>query len=171
MKNYRTVIDALKIVDPTQPYGTELFDALARLTISVAVEAVCLRLNPTTQKIEVYLVQRSPNDTAYPNEWHCPGTVMRPTEEIEDTFRRLSRKEFGAGFLKKQFIANANHPTEVRGHFFSLVYICVLEEKGSLRGRWFPVSELPEKTVEHHIRRIIPAAVGAFVAESTSVCR
>jgi ADP-ribose pyrophosphatase YjhB (NUDIX family) len=168
--NRTTLANALKQIDPGKPYGPELFDALARLTLSVAIEAVCLRLNPATRLIEVYLVQRSQEETAYPGEWHCPGTVMRPGEETEDVFQRLSKKEFGAGFLKRQFVANVNHPTEARGHFFSLVYLCVLEEKGSLRGTWFPVDQLPDKTVESHRKRIIPVAIGAFVAESTSIC-
>lgn len=165
-----TLVNALKQIDPGNPYGAELFDALARLTVSVATEAVCLRINPTTKKIEVYLVKRSLKETAYPGEWHCPGTAMRPGEEVEDTFRRLSKKEFGAGFLKRQFVANTNHPTETRGHFFSVVYLCVLEEKGSLRGKWFPIDKLPKKTVKFHRMRVIPAALGAFVAESTSIC-
>ena len=168
--NRTTLVNALKQIDPGKPYGTELFDALAKLTISVAIEAVCLRWNPATRKIEVYLVKRSLKETAYPGEWHCPGTVMRPGEEIEDTFRRLSKKEFGAGFLKRQFVANLNNPTEARGHFISVLYLCVLEEKGNERGRWFPIDKLPKKTVKGHRIRLIPAAFGAFVAENASIC-
>ncbi|MBU3934953.1 NUDIX domain-containing protein, partial [Patescibacteria group bacterium] len=143
MIDYSTTIEALKVVDQTKPYGTALFDALARLTVSVAVEAVYLCLNKRTGNIEVYLVQRSQDDTAYPGEWHCPGSVMRPGEGVEVVFDRLAKKEFGTGLISTRFVANINHPTEARGHFFSLVYLCVLEEKANLRGKWFPVDALP----------------------------
>lgn len=166
------LIRGLREIDPSQqPYGTELFDALARVTVSVAVEAVCLRLNSSTRKVEVHMTQRSLTETAYPGEWHCPGSVMRPGEEIGDVFSRLAQKEFGGKILSRQFVANVNHPTEARGHFFSLVYLCSLDESsGELRGGWFPVDRLPEKTIVSHRFRIIPAAVGAFVAENTQIC-
>lgn len=171
MPDYSKVVEVLKIVDATKPYGIELFNALARVTVSVAIEAVCLRYNSGTKKVEVYMTQRSPDDTAYPNEWHSPGSIFRPGEEIDDVFSRLEKREFGGRLLSKRFVANVNYPTEARGHIFSIVYLCTLEDKPELKGKWFPVSELPEKTVEHHIRRVIPAAVGAFVAENTSICR
>lgn len=164
------LIQGLKEIDPTKPYGTELFDALARLTVSVAVEAVCLRLNPETDHVEVYMIQRSQDDTAYPGEWHCPGSVLRPTENINDVFNRLAKKEFGVGLKSWQFVDNVNHPTEARGHFFSLVYLCSLDEQSELKGRWIPVDQLPEKTVESHRKRIIPCALGTFVAETTQIC-
>jgi len=141
---------------------------LPRVTVSVAIEAVCLRRNPETQEVEVYMAQRSPDDTAYPNEWHCPGSVMRPRETIEDVLSRLSEKEFGAHLLSTGFVCNINpSPTapEARGHFLCIVYLCVLAEAENLRGQWFPLNNLPEKTVESHRNRIIPAALRAFVAE------
>lgn len=170
------LIQGLQEIDPTKPYGTELFDALSRLTVSVAVEAVCLRLNTSTCQVEVYMIQRSPNDTAYPGEWHCPGSVLRPKEEIKDVFSRLQKKEFGesATLGQTRFVANVNHPTEARGHFLSMVYLCELVNDehfaSRLKGKWFPVDQLPAKTVETHRYRIIPPAVGAFVAENTKIC-
>ena len=172
------LIQGLREIDPTKPYGTELFDVLARLTVSVAVEAVCLRLDPGTKKVEVYMIQRSLDDTAYPGEWHCPGSVLRPREEIEDIFSRLQKKEFGsfAHLGEKRFVANVNHPTEARGHFLSLVYLCNLADDdvgnwdiSHLRGKWFPVDQLPEETIEHHLKRIIPCALGAFVADRSDI--
>jgi len=166
----KLLIELLKEVDPKKPYGTELFDALALLTVSVPIEAVCLRWNTASQKVEVYLAQRSPDDTAYPDKWHCPGSFIRPGEEIKDVFARLSKKEFASASLSSiKFVSNVNHPTETRGHCFSVVYLCVLEEKERLRGSWFPVNQLPEKTVKSHRKRIIPAAFGAFVAANTSI--
>ncbi len=161
----KALVAGLGRVDPAQPYGTKLFDALARLTVSVAMEAVCVRLGKLPHTVEVYLVQRSKHDTAYPDEWHCPGSVLRPSERFDDVFRRLEEKEFGGKLLSRRFVAYVDFPEEERGHFLSLVHLCSLEERPGLRGKWFPVDRLPKKTVGCHRWRIIPAAVGAFVAE------
>lgn len=174
------LIKALGEIDPKQSYGTALFDALARLTVSVAVEAVCLRLQqyipeidaPSSPEVQVYLIQRSPDDTAYPGEWHCPGSVMRPGETFEDVLERLAKREFGANLTSAKFVANINPSRaepEVRGTFLSVVYLYVLEEKESLRGKWFSVNNLPEKTVTGHRTKVIPCALGAFVAENPNI--
>ena len=76
MPDYSSVVGSLKIVDPTKPLGTEIFNALARVTVSVAMEAVCLRRqlyipeinSEVLSELQVYLVQRAPDDTAYPGE-------------------------------------------------------------------------------------------------------
>ena len=136
----------------------------------MAVEAVCVRLNQQTRKIEVYMTQRSLDDTAYPGEWHCPGSIMRPGETINNIFSRLEKKEFNAYLLSKKFVANVNVPDEVRGHFISLVYLCTLEQKEEMKGIWFPTDKLPKQTVECHRRRIIPCALGTFVADCISIC-
>lgn len=173
------LIEALGKIDPKQPYGTELFDALARLTVSVALEAVCLRARSTwieldgyLRWVEVYLVQRSQDDTAYPGEWHCPGSVMRPGESFEDIVARLEKREFDAGLKSWRFVANLNpskFEPEARGTFLSVVYLCELEEKEALCGKWFPVNNLPANTVHGHRDRIIPCALGAFLAENAGV--
>src|SRR3989344_6141080 len=153
------LLKMLAEIEPRKPYGTALFDALAKATISIGVEAVCLRLN-LEKKVEVYLTQRSPNDAAYPGEWHCPGSVLRPTENWEDVFKRLAEREFGGRISSTRFIANANDPAEARAHFISVIYLCTLEEPTeNPKGKWFPVNHLPEKTVDCHRYRIIPAAV------------
>ena len=164
MQGNAELFRALGEIDPKQPYGTSLFDALARLTVSVAIEAVCLRdgyhkdTGPGFTKAftEVHLVQRSLTDTAYPGQWHCPGSIMRPGESVEDVMKRLSEREFAGKILSYRFIENFNHPTEARGHFFSLLYLCHLQEGECLWGKWFSVHDLPEKTVGHHRSEVIP---------------
>lgn len=171
MPDYNDVINALKVVDPKKPYGTELFNALARVTVSIAIEAVCFRSNSYTKRLEVYLTQRSQDDIAYPGQWHCPGSVLWPGETVEDVFERLRMGEFGGNPLSPRFVANVNNPSEARGHFFSVVYLCDLKQKWGLigsKGKWFPVDKIPENTVKGHRKRIIPAAIGVFVASSFS---
>lgn len=153
-----------RIAQFKEELGTELFNALARLTVGVAVEAVCLRLNPKTKKVEIYLTRRSLNDSAYPGQWHCPGSIMRSGEEIDDIFKRLEKKEFDSGkLLKRQFVSNFNNLKEDRGHFLSLIYLCRLKQNKKISGKWFPVNQLPQKTVVHHAKIVIPLAVKAFL--------
>lgn len=172
------LIRLLGEVDPKQPFGTGLFNAIGALSVGAAIEMVCLRL--IKGNVEVYMTQRSEDDTAYAGEWHCPGSFVRPGEEISDVFRRISKKEMNSmKFSSITFVANVNHPTEARGHVLSVVYLCIFKGSSSmddvaiaskLPGKFFPVDKLPEKTVETHVKRIIPAAVGIFVAENTKIC-
>ena len=158
----RELIKLLNEVDPEHPYGTELFNALARVTVSVAIEAVCLRHNPETKQLEVFMMKRPMDDIAYPGQWHCPGSVLRPGEEIEDAFKRLNQQEFSGILLDKKFAATVNVPDEARGHFLSLVYLCELEENENLKGTWFMASDLPDQTVKSHRKLIIPSAICFF---------
>ena len=97
---------------------------------------------------------------------------MRPGEKFEDVLERLAKREFGANISSAKFVANINPSCvkpEIRGTFISMVYLCTMEEKTNLRGKWFPVNNLPEKTVWSHREIIIPCAIGAFVAEHGGV--
>lgn len=76
----REAARALQEIDPTKPYGTALFGAIARVSVTVCIEAVCLW--QMEGRMEVLLTKRDVNDPAYPNMWHCPGTTMRPGESI-----------------------------------------------------------------------------------------
>jgi ADP-ribose pyrophosphatase YjhB (NUDIX family) len=181
MQGNKELFRLLGEIDPQKPYGTALFDALAKLTVSVAVEAVCVRqhfqlFDPEElwdPAFEVYMVQRSPNDTAYPGEWHCPGSVMRPGESVKDIMDRLNKKEFDGNLLSSKFVANINHTHEQRGHFLSMVYLCQLKDKKGIKntqglnGKWYLTYRLPERTVIHHRNPIIPAALGSFLSDRT----
>ena len=155
------IAKALGGVDPTKPYGTELFNAIALLSVSVAVETVSLRRGESG--IEVYMTQRAANDTAYPGEWHCPGSFIRPGEKISDVLRRLEEKETGISFVSVREIATFNNPEETRGHIFQVVHLCTINGQG--KGKWFPLNRLPKKTVGNHRNVIIPLALKAFATE------
>lgn len=158
----KAAVQVLQLVDPQKPYGKELFDALARVTVSVTVEAVCMRRNASTSVLEVLMTRRSP-DEAYAHEWHCPGSVIRPGEEIEDVFNRLGKEEFGAEIISKEFIGNYNNVKEVRGHFFGVIYFCTV--KGNSKGSWYPVDKLPPDTVIQHRDLVIPMVAEKIAAQ------
>lgn len=150
----------LRFVDAAKPYGTELFNTLCRLTITVCIEVVCLRRNPETGDIEVLMSQRPETESAYPGEWHCPGTAKRIGESDDHMFARIGKGEFWSNIVKKVFLFDWDNPHEARGHWFHRVYLCIVEE--GTRGTWFAVNNLPAKTIDHHRDILIPGAVKAF---------
>lgn len=168
MKGYeddkKVAVEALEKIDPWKPLGTDLFNAIARIIVTVPVETVAIRRNLETGKVEVLLTQRS-QEEAYPGQWHSPGSFLRVGEEIEDVFRRLEEKEFGVKILRFDFIGYHSEPflpsnTRDRGQAVQLIFLCEIENGGN--GDWFPVDGLPELIVENHRHVLIPMAVKAY---------
>jgi ADP-ribose pyrophosphatase YjhB (NUDIX family) len=159
-----SAIEALRRIDPRKPAGTKLFNAIAQVSVSVAIEAVCLRKNSKTRAIEIFLTQRLQDDTAYHGEWHCPGSILRPGEKFSDVFTRLAKKEFAGNLTPVTFLENFNNPKEARGHFLSVIYLCTTD--ASTSGIWYPVNMLPKNTVKHHSNYIIPLAVNHFARKT-----
>ena len=170
-KEMDQLLELLEKVDGRKPLGTNLFNAISLIVVQPAVEAVWLCIAKSIHQIDtsphpsinVYLTRRSTHDTAYPGQWHCPGSIQRAGEEIEDVFLRLAkREEFDARLKRYEFVRNFNHTTEKRGHFQSMIYLCEFEKSEGGRGSWWPIDHLPSNTVLHHKEIIIPAAVGIF---------
>lgn len=152
--------EALKKLDPRKPWGTRLFDAIARIAITFTIEAVALRRNEKG-KLEVYLVQRSLTDTAYPGQWHCPGTAMRKDETFNSALTRLLTGEAGTKPMGSVIpVGIINNPLEERGHFLSYVYLIIGITKET-KGYWLLVDQLPTNIVAHHRDHIIPLAIEA----------
>lgn len=160
------VAELLNIV-PRGTYGTKLFNALARLTVTPAAEACCFRYHPE-RGYEVLLRQRGPNE-AYPGQFHCPGSVYRPGETDADLFGRLERSESMVSIRNPRLVGHHNHQTEDRGHFMALIFLVDAEE--GLGTKWYSVEDLPEPMVEHHRTTVIPIALAAFMRErSVGAC-
>ncbi len=154
------LVALLQGINPRQfrPYGTVLFEALARWMPPVAFEMVALRRNG--DDVEVFMTLRRP-DESYADQWHSPGSVMRYGEQEEDVFRRLAESEFGTNDLGQPVLVGVfNNTTEERGHFYCPVYLCQIG--ATSMGRWFRVDDLPANTVRHHREKIIPIALRAF---------
>ena len=150
--NKKKLIDNLNKLDPKKPYGPKLFNALARLTVSVAIECVALQIE--NQTTEILLTRRAKNDLLYPWYWHFPGTILRPGEKLTDAFERLAKKEFRTPLKpKKDFIAFCNIPNCERGHELSLLFRVYLEKNP--KGQWFSIYDLPKKIVPYHKNELI----------------
>ena len=166
---YKSIVaEMLSRIDPGLPFGTPLFNAIAKMSTSLAMEAVVLRRhmqdvnNP--HRVEVYLRQRGVEE-AYPGQWHAPGSVMRPGESWRDVADRL-KKEFGTGIVSADEIGEL-FTKEERGPFLSKIFLVELVglPREDDRHCWYPVDDLPQITVDHHKDHIIPLAVMMFAAK------
>jgi ADP-ribose pyrophosphatase YjhB (NUDIX family) len=147
----------LKYINPHKPLGTALFNAVARVSVSVAFEAVAFRRAVNGER-EIYLTKRADNDAAYGGQWHVPGSILRPQEKDEHILARLGRQEFGTKIIKAKFVAMLSNPGEARGHVLSLVYLVKLEAAPSSGGQWFLLNKLPPNTITFHKKYLIPLA-------------
>lgn len=160
MDLWRSFVAAcLNLVPSDQPYKTALFDALNLKQPTFAMEGVLLRENPESKELEVYLTRRSLADTAYPGEFHAPGSGLRNKEDWEKVAARLARNEYKVPVKKVTILhESARFYDEARGTYCSVP--CLIELDGEPEvGKWFSISKLPEKTVWHHREWIIPAVV------------
>src|SRR3989344_670844 len=157
----------LGFIDPFKPYGTRLFEALARLTIGLAFEAACVRRLPGTGKIQVALARRAAKESFAPNAWHFPGTFYRPWETSVDVLKRLARKEFGwlefdQAICVGLFRASKADMGRERGHPDSELWL-ILDPEFGRRVQWFNLDALPEGVFYSHQEKLIPEVVGAFL--------
>jgi ADP-ribose pyrophosphatase YjhB (NUDIX family) len=144
-----------------KPLGSRLFEAIARLSVSVAFEAVYLRKNTKSKNIEVFMLKRGAHES-FPGQWHVPGAVFRPGEQPKDVARRLSVREFGTAIVSDFKCQGTFFIPDSRGWFLSLVYLVTCKKTPTPQGQWWPVKKLPKNTVPHHFKYVIPAAVQAF---------
>ena len=121
----------LRQIDPQKAYGPTLYDSLARLTWSLAFEAVALRRK--NDKVEIYLRQRAADDTAYPGEWHAPGSVRRPGESWRKVADRLTN-EFGTSINSFREVGRVDSD-EARGSFESAIFLVWLAGHPRVDGR------------------------------------
>lgn len=151
----------LNFIPANKPLGTRLFNAVARHSVGVSVEAVLFRRNKEGA-IEVYLTKRKEND-AYGGQWHCPGSFFRAGEHLKDVFARLSAEEFFTLIKTWRFVKDDFMPEERYTVLLDRVYLVEIEgTPKNERGDWFNVNSLPPGTVESHATLIIPAAKAAW---------
>lgn len=78
------VVEALRSVFNAQEYKTrgrmplEIFRVMAEHMTFPTLEVVPLRTNPETQRTQVFMYERGPEDPWWPGEIHTPGVVITP---------------------------------------------------------------------------------------------
>lgn len=142
------------------PLPINVFYAILRKTIAVAVELAVLRHSSTG--FEILLTQRPPEDPYYANMWHLPGKIVQPGKTKIETLRSLLREEVATELEK---ISSSRvpqryeyeNPNGKRGpviqylHSLELTY----EEAAVVTvGGFFPLNRLPEPLVASHIHLI-----------------
>ena len=89
---HRDVIHLLDRINAKEGLGTDLYEAVSRLTPSISVEAVIKNSDAS----KTLLIWR--NDKMYGPGWHLPGGVLRFKETLKISFSR------GTKILKKHYV-------------------------------------------------------------------
>lgn len=150
-------------VDPREPIGSSLINAISRLPIHLAADAVCLRKNADSGALEVLLTQRGASESE-PGAWGCPGSVLSPGEQPEHVLGRVGVAISDFTFIGDYFSAAA------RGWMLSRVHRAKLAEVPAT-GTWWPVEQLPNNMVPKHREQVIPMAVKALHAQRTKIAQ
>lgn len=167
------VASVLRRIDPSKPFGTELYLEIAVRSWNSYFESVALRVNAETNKIEVFMTQRDETDPDWKGYWHVPGTALRPRDAENNPKARLA-KEYGVPIRSLERVGDTGfgwfkEGDEGRGPGMSFVHVTLLDGEPSLSDRrgWFSVDNLPTPTVPSHVNVIIPMAVKAYKGRQT----
>jgi len=116
----RDVIRLLGEIEAKDGLGTDLYEAISRLTPSISVEAIV----KSSDLSKTLLIWR--DDKMYGPGWHLPGGVLRFKETLKD--RLLKTLDGELGIVKADikgpvgFHEIFNKHRDVRGHFISFVF-------------------------------------------------
>jgi ADP-ribose pyrophosphatase YjhB (NUDIX family) len=163
----KAVVELLSLVPANRPLGSKLFNALARLTITFAFEVAIVRQGKNGP--EVYVARRESNE-AYANQWHVPGTALRPGETFAQAITRLCDREdlhIDQRPESLKVMGVFNHRHEERGHFVSYILLAEPEGDKMVTGLWVDIAGLSEAVIPHHRLNVIPRALTAFHLQST----
>ena len=139
-----------------------IFRQVARLTVLSIVEVVPLRWRDG--RLEVLLLERPADDMYAPGTLHTPGTVVRPTDNLQtyqEPFERILRDEMDAAAVAAppEFALDLRHRIE-RGAENTRVF--TVEVVGSPAvGAFYPVDDLPPTVMRSQLD-FIPDAVEVF---------
>lgn len=117
-----------------------VFESVGRISVYPAIEVVPLRLREG--KVEVLLMKRDATDPIWPDKWHTPGTVLRPTDNsISEAFERLMNDELPGMHTEPIYIGNylVNH---ARGKALCIEHLLVMRDETGV-GQYFNVDMLP----------------------------
>jgi hypothetical protein len=139
----------------------DIFIAIARLIVLPAIEFIPIRLEGN--EIQVLLTRRQPDDPAWPNMLHTPGTILRSTDSsLDEASSRLLKDEFGIldpEYVTVTFISyDLDHGT--RGTGLTLEHLIEINVEVSV-GEYYNVESLPEDFIEGQ-RAMLERAVIKF---------
>lgn len=144
---------------PSGELGAELFNAVAKKTVGCCIELVVIN---GKRPIEVLLKRRADNDTAYPGQWHCPGTFLRPGEGYGEALKRFVEDELaGAKLIEPAVLFPLDPIQEERGSIVQVVIMARIENLTTADDlMWVGLEDACngqiENMVENHWRSILP---------------
>ena len=139
--------------------GKELFEAVAKHTVGIAIEAVLLRKNEETGKTEVYLTSRRP-DEVYPGQFHCPGTYIRAGEDDKLAFARLGKSELHTNIDTIEMCGEIFAPEIRYKTMLDRVYLIKCQNPANETGKWIAIDDLAKyPVVEGHTNYVLPTAL------------
>jgi|SRR3989344_153494 len=122
-----TLITLLEKLTP--PYPPEIFHAICQSFVTVAIELAVIRTRRNVK--EIFLIERHDADF---NGWHLPGSVILPSETVEDKVANLISSEVGdivntATFIRWfEFMKGEGANECARGQEFGLLYTLHISE-------------------------------------------
>lgn len=143
----------LRIEHPEKGIGTELFEAIIKVTPQPCVE--CIVVDNVINPSKIFLIWR---DDEHYHGWHFPGAFMRYGNNFEETIeaiivaRELSGK---VGSIRRTGINYSI--VDSRGHAVAAgVYLVQLSEEPeeSETRKWFPIGSIPNDLLKHHMEML-----------------
>lgn len=145
---YTEIVETLKTIEPGM-LPLEVFYQIARLAVLPAVEVVPIR--ERNGVVEVFLTQRPSNDPFWPDEWHAPGDIIRPTDEpgsFSAALKRVCSDELGLRTWDEPVFVNPWLRYSTRGSALSLIHwLDVSHLDIQVPGQYFPVNALPHNII------------------------
>lgn len=128
-----------------------IFLEITRLSVTPIIEVVPLRSNDKCT--EVLLLERSADDPYWPNQFHTPGTVLRPTDQehnYSDAFQRIFKDELKLNVtLNPVFVTTIFHRV-ARGSELALIFYLEITTE-SPKGTFYKSDSLPANIVSTQV--------------------
>ena len=138
----RRTADLLRKLKPGfLPY--EIFVEIMRLTMASSVEIVVLRRN--SDKLQVLLTKRPPDDEFWPNKWHIPGSIFQADDtSIEARLQATIDRELpNTKFVsEKEWVPELFIGETARNRNIPIIFRAWANESGD--GEFFDVENLPD---------------------------
>jgi hypothetical protein len=149
---------------------SDVFHQIARLMVLPAVEIIPLRM--VEGAAHVLMTQRESSDPVWPNLWHTPGRILRPSEVDGSgtpalVFERLMESELpGVAYEAPVFVRN-DYRTVRRSAEFAALYWAAVDDAVPATGTLFPVDDLPDQIIDHHVPMIREVAAHFLTQKTT----
>ncbi|MGD8373324.1 MAG: hypothetical protein PVI21_00495 [Candidatus Woesebacteria bacterium] len=157
----KTVEDVLLKFDPGY-LPLPLFLQMTRLMVTVSIEMVPLKRG-VDGRLMVLLTRREPDDKLWPDQWHNPGVLLRPTDSLgnyNDAFDRIFNQEIGVKDYTEPVFAGALFHKTKRGTEAPRIFWTELKSAPK-NGQWFDVNNLPKDMIQSHVK-VVELTVANF---------